>query len=137
MTSEFNIAVHALIFLNHKQKTMSSEDLAENICTNAARVRKVMAMLKRAGLVATKEGIDGGYTVAVPSENINLRQICRATGACFVSSSWKSGDIHKECKIASGMGELMDGIYGELNHICEEHLEGITIKDLDKIIFGS
>ena len=32
---------------------VSSEVLAENICTNPARVRKVMAQLKRAGLVET------------------------------------------------------------------------------------
>ena len=61
MTSEFSIAAHALVYLYHKDTTLSSEQLAENICTNPARVRKVMAQLKRAGLVATKEGIDGGY----------------------------------------------------------------------------
>lgn len=135
MTSEFNIAVHALIILNHNQRTVSSEDLAENICTNSARVRKVMAMLKHSGLVLTKEGIDGGYTLAVPGEKINLKQVCRATKACFVSASWKSGDAHKECRIASGMGDLMDEIYGELNQICKDHLEGITIRDLDGEIF--
>ena len=46
MTSEFAIAVHALVYLNHKGETVSSEALAENICTNPARVRKVMAKLK-------------------------------------------------------------------------------------------
>ena len=49
MTSEFGMAVHALTFLNHKGEMVSSEVLAENICTNPARVRKVMAKLKRAG----------------------------------------------------------------------------------------
>ncbi|WP_320912645.1 Rrf2 family transcriptional regulator, partial [Eisenbergiella porci] len=54
MTSEFGMAVHALTFLNHKGEMVSSEVLAENICTNPARVRKVMAKLKRAGLVTTR-----------------------------------------------------------------------------------
>ena len=48
MTSEFGIAVHAMVFLHHKGDMVSSEVLAENICTNPARVRKVMAQLKRA-----------------------------------------------------------------------------------------
>ena len=47
MTSEFGIAVHAMVFLHHKGDMVSSEVLAENICTNPARVRKVMAQLKR------------------------------------------------------------------------------------------
>ena len=51
MTSEFTIAVHALVFLNHKGTVFSSEGLAANVCTNAARIRKVMAKLKKADLV--------------------------------------------------------------------------------------
>ncbi|MFR5902988.1 MAG: transcriptional regulator, partial [Neglectibacter timonensis] len=34
MTSEFTIAVHALVYLNHKAQLLSSEALAKNICTN-------------------------------------------------------------------------------------------------------
>ena len=64
MTSEFGIAVHAMVFLHHKGDMVSSEVLAENICTNPARVRKVMAQLKRAGLVETHEGAVGGYRFA-------------------------------------------------------------------------
>lgn len=48
MTGEFSIAVHALVFLNHHQgEILSSEALAENVCTNPARIRKVMAKLKK------------------------------------------------------------------------------------------
>ena len=61
MNSDFIVAVHALVYLNHKADIVSSEALAKNICTNAARVRKVMAPLKRAGLVTTREGNVGGY----------------------------------------------------------------------------
>ena len=56
MNSAFCVAVHALICLNRRQEQLSSEELARSICTNPARVRKIMAGLKRAGLVETKEG---------------------------------------------------------------------------------
>ena len=61
MNSAFCVAVHALVYLNHKARQLTSEELAENICTNPARVRKIMAVLKKAGLVETKEGSVGGY----------------------------------------------------------------------------
>ncbi len=61
MNSDFIVAVHALVYLNHKADIVSSEALAKNICTNAARVRKAMAPLKRAGFVTTREGNVGGY----------------------------------------------------------------------------
>ena len=60
MTGEYAVAVHALVYLYHRGTTVSSEVLAKNICTNPARVRKVMAKLKRGGLVTTREGSEGG-----------------------------------------------------------------------------
>ena len=54
MTSEFAIAVHALVYLNHKQETLASEELAKNVCTNPARIRKVMAKLKKKNVSVIK-----------------------------------------------------------------------------------
>ena len=56
MTSEFTVAIHGLVYLHHRGETASSEVLAQNICTNPARVRKVMAKLKKAGLVEHQRG---------------------------------------------------------------------------------
>ena len=78
MNSEFCIAVHGLVFLKLKKQCLSSEALAENICTNPARVRKVMAKLKKAGLVSTKEGSEGGYSLAKNAQQITLKQISAA-----------------------------------------------------------
>ena len=55
------VAVHALVFLDHHDYKVSSEELAENICTNPTRVRRVQAVLKKAEIVETREGLDGGY----------------------------------------------------------------------------
>lgn len=137
MTGEFGIGVHALVFLNHKAVTLSSEALAENICTNPARVRKVMAKLKKAGLVETKEGADGGYLFTLPPEEVSLAQVSAALEVRFVSVSWKSGDTDMECLVASGMGGIMDGIYRDLNQLCQERLRKITIADIDAKIFQS
>ena len=56
MDSSFNLAVHALVCLSHSGRSLSSEALAENICTNPTRVRRVLAGLKKAGMVETREG---------------------------------------------------------------------------------
>ena len=50
MDSSFNLAVHALVCLSHSGRSLSSEALAENICTNSTRVRRVLAGLKKAGI---------------------------------------------------------------------------------------
>lgn len=135
MTGEFAIAVHALVYLNHMGEIVSSDSLAENVCTNPARVRKVMAKIKKAGLLTTKEGVEGGYFFDKDPEKINLRLICEALEIQVVNAAWKSGNTNMDCMIASGMSAVMDDIYGELDRNCKLNLEKITIYDIDKKIF--
>ena len=134
MNSDFAVAVHAMVFLYHKAQTVSSEKLAENICTNPVRVRRVMAKLKKAGLVETREGrTDGGYSVS-KAKAITLRDIGEALDVEFTGFSWRSGDIDKPCLIASGMSKYMDGLYSELNRRCKEYLGSITIADVEQTL---
>lgn len=135
MTSEFAIAVHAIVFLNHKQKTLASEALAKNVCTNPARIRKVMAKLKRGGLVETKEGLNGGYHTPEKAGAISLGQICRVLEMDVVSAAWSSGDADMSCQVASGMAGIMDGIYADLDGLCKKRLDEITIQDIEDQIF--
>lgn len=135
MTGEFAIAVHALVYLNHKKEVLSSDELAANVCTNPARVRKVMAKLKKAGLLSTKEGAEGGYYFSRNADEVNLNLICEAVDAQVVSASWKSGNKGMKCLIASGMADIMDGIYDQLNLECKRKLSEITISDIDAKIF--
>ena len=132
MTGEFAVAVHSLVFLNHMKETVSSEVLAKNVCTNPARVRKVLAKLKKRNLVLTKEGIDGGYYFDQDPNRVNLADICEALEIKAVDSSYRSGDPDVECMIASGMAGVMDDIYQTLNQNCMESLKKITIAIIDE-----
>ncbi len=134
MNSEFSVAVHTLVFLNHMGTTLSSEELAKNVCTNPARIRKIMAKLKKAGLVDTKEGIDGGYHFILDPAAVTLRQISEALDMRFVSANWQSGDTDMKCLIASGMAAIMDDIYGQLDELCRTHWTASPFKK-SKIIF--
>ena len=136
MTGEYAIAVHALVYLNHKDMVLSSEELAENICTNPARVRKVLSKLKKAGMVDTKEGMKGGYHMTADPRKVTLREICDALQLEIVTAAWKSGSLDMECLVASGMAGIMDGIYGEMDELCKKYLEKITVYDIDRRIFG-
>lgn len=131
LTSEFTVAVHGLVYLcHHKDAVYSSEALAENVCTNAARIRKIMGKLRKAGLIERKEGVDGGYLFVKEGTEVKLSMVADALGVSFVSTSWKSGDPHMECLIASGMADVLVEIYQRLNLLCYENLKGITIADI-------
>ena len=133
MTGIFSLAVHALVYLEHRGETVSSETLAENICTNPSRVRKVMALLRDAGLVETHEGRrGGGYRFALDPNRVTLREIGEALDVRFVASAWRSGDPEKPCLIASGMAGVMDALYAQMDEQCHRQLAQITLADVSR-----
>ena len=135
MDSSFNLAVHALVCLSHSGRSLSSEALAENICTNSTRVRRVMAGLKKAGMVETREGSDGGYRLCADPATLSLRQVAEAVNARFVDCAWRSGDIDRECAICSGMAGVMDALYRQMNEQCAAYLAQITVADIETQLF--
>ena len=102
-STRFPVAVHILVALVTKRtEWLNSESLAWSIGTNASMVRRVLAALKRAGLVACQAGIAGGATLAIHPERITLLDVYQAV-------KLKSNiGVHKpnpECP----MGAVIDG----------------------------
>jgi len=135
MTAELPLAVHALVYLQHTQRVTSSRELAENICTNPARVRKVMAKLHHAGLIESTQGKGSGYRTLPGSGSVTLDTVLLALEETAISLNWRSGDMDRECLVSSGMGDVMDGLYAQLNETCMKQLRGITIDSVSDLIF--
>lgn len=136
MNSDFVVAVHAMVFLHHKGETVSSDSLADNICTNPVRIRRVMAKLKKAGLVETHMGAaDGGYAYK-KTKRVTLADIGEALHTEFADFTWRSGDKEKNCLISSGMSDYMDGLLGEMNRRCKEYLRSLSIAEVEKQLTG-
>ena len=131
MTGEFGIAIHALVFLNRKQAIICSDLFAKSVCTNPARVRKVLAKLKAAKLVGAKEGPEGGYFMVLPAEEITLDRVMIALKLEPVSCSYGGADTDVKCAIASGMADAMEHLRASLNACCTQHLSTVTIADID------
>lgn len=134
MTSEFSLAIHALVVLSLRGGTVSSELLAKSICTNPARVRRVLAKLKKDGLVGTKEGAEGGYQLLESPDQVSLARVARCLDVQFVHTAWRSGEQDMDCLVASGMAAVLDDIYAELNGLCYGGVGRLTVADIEKRI---
>lgn len=132
MNSDFYIAVHALVYLKHVHDRVSSDELAENMCTNPVRVRKVMSSLKKAHLVLTREGVAGGYEIT-DDHDITLCEILDALHIELFRFVWPH-DMNPNCLIASGMGDIMQGMYQDMEKQCRSYLSTIHIDDLVNIL---
>jgi Rrf2 family protein len=58
-----------------REEDLNSENLAKNLETNPAFIRKIMAKLSKAGLIETRRGKSGGVSLARPAKEISLKDI--------------------------------------------------------------
>ena len=136
MNAEFSVAVHSLVFLSRKGGTATSDEIARSVCTNPARVRKVLSRLKKARLVSSREGHpDGGYAAAGTAEQITLLDVLNALDARVVKPVRPPEDSDPNCRIASGIAAVMDQLTERLDNRCREELAGISIADVQEQIF--
>ena len=77
MDMKFSVAVHVLILISESPTPINSDQMAMSIGTNASYVRKILALLKKAGIVDGHRGISG-YTLMITPEQLTLLQIYQA-----------------------------------------------------------
>lgn len=135
MNSDFTIAVHSLVYLAYLPDHMaSSEVIAKNVCTNPARIRKMMSSLRNHGFVKTKEGIGGGYILDCNPQEITLSDIYQTVSQGSIKPHWCTGDPEQKCLVSSNTQVVMDQIFSEAEQYFQTYLDKITIASvLEKI----
>ena len=76
-SQKFPVAAHALAYLAHKSafsadRAVASAELAASVPTNPVVVRRVTAMLGKAGLIGARAGANGGAWLLKSPETITL-----------------------------------------------------------------
>ncbi len=135
MNSDFCVAIHALVYLNHEKTVISSSNLSKSISTNSARIRKIMAKLKTAEIIETQEGALGGYFFSKDSRDITLKQIANALNVKFAEINRFSGNTDADCTTALKVSDVMSEIISELDFLCNQNLENKTLFDISNEIF--
>ncbi len=128
MNSEFVIAVHSLVLLAYRPEGMAtSDEIAANVCTHPARVRKVMGCLRKNGYVDTREGFGGGYKLCRNPDDVTLADVYRSLAAGFLAPGWCSGNPEMDCVVGSNMGEVMNDVFCGADRQLEAYFDRITI----------
>ena len=131
MNSDFVIALHSLVLLaNLPDHMANSEQIAENVCTNSARIRKVMSTLRKKGYVKTKEGIGGGYILSCDPDKTTLSQVYLAISSGSLKPSWCTGDPEQSCVISSNTQVVIDQVFNDAELYLQSFLNEITISSV-------
>ena len=77
--TQFSVAVHLLTLLaDAPGQTLDSQALSMSPATNPAHVRRVLGLLREEGLVLSRPGAHGGWTLAQDPQEIDLGEVWRA-----------------------------------------------------------
>jgi len=82
VNSRFRTAMHALAVIAYVEERQATSDrIAASVATDATVVRRLLALLRDAGLVVALEGRTGGYALARSPQRISLLDVYRAVGS--------------------------------------------------------
>ena len=129
------VACHALAYLAHKgaygpKAALSSAELAASVPTNPVVIRRVTAMLARAGLIATRPGANGGAWLLAPAENIDLGRVLEAVNGCAHLGIPPAGS--KDCPIGQKIPVEVGKAIDAANDAATRQLAKVSVADLLK-----
>jgi DNA-binding IscR family transcriptional regulator len=132
-SQRFPVAAHALAYLAHKGafgagEAVPSAILAASVPTNPVVVRRVTALLAKAGLIATRPGASGGAWLLHRPEAISLDAVLRAVNGCAQLGSPPAGA--KGCPVSEHIPRQVAKALTAADLAAGEALSRITIADL-------
>ncbi len=79
ITTSVEYAIHGLVWLvDSDEKALSSREIAELQGISPSFLAKIFPKLEKAGIVAAREGVRGGYQLARPADEISFLDIVDA-----------------------------------------------------------
>lgn len=74
-STKLSTSVKALCFLASDDKPKNSTEIASAVGINASKLRKLLSMLGKSGIVKSDSGVLGGFSLAKKPEEIHLQEI--------------------------------------------------------------
>lgn len=131
ISSRFSVGIHilALIELN-KDGISSSEFLAGSVNTNPTLIRKIMGMLKKAGLIIVQPGIAGAKLAKEPSY-ITLLDVYKAVDGVQEKELFSVHENpHPNCIVGRNIQDSITPILSAAQLAMEKVLGNVTIEDI-------
>jgi Rrf2 family protein len=128
--SKFAIAVHALSVLGYfGNNPVTSEIIAASVNTNPVVIRRIFGILKRAGLVESQPGNQGGLSLARSPDRITLADIYRALETeRFIKIH--GNPENKKCPVSRNIKPVLDHVLESTERLIDNSLEKTTLADL-------
>jgi DNA-binding IscR family transcriptional regulator len=137
ISSRFSVGIHILTLIGlDKDGTQSSENIAGSVNTNPVVIRKIMGMLKNAGLIKVRPGIAGAQLTKDLSA-ITLLEVYKAVN---VVQEKELFSVHENpnpnCFVGRNIQSTIVPIFSTAQRALEKELENVTLEDIINDIQG-
>ena len=128
MDTKFSVALHILMFLATSEKVATSQVLADSVDTNGSFIRKLMASLKGADLVKSRQG-KSGFVLGREASQIDLSQVYQAL---YGDKSVLHAHEHpnQDCPLGKRVEGIIQPVFNQVEEQFRQSLKGITLQML-------
>lgn len=135
ISSRFSVGIHIITLIEfNKEGKSSSEFLAGSVNTNPTLIRKIMGMLKKAGLIEVQPGIAGARLAKAPS-SITLLEVYKAVDVVQEKELFNVHENpHPNCPVGRNIQNSIIPILSAAQFAMENVLGNVTIEDIIKNI---
>jgi Rrf2 family protein len=127
VNSRFTVALHVLCLLAHQPaQPLTSEFIAGSVNTNPVVIRRILATLRKAGLVKSRPGVAGGWELVGQPSAITLGRVYQLIrpGTVFALHTNKP---NPRCPIGKNVQQGLLGHYRKAQAALEHELARATI----------
>ena len=129
MDTKFSSAIHMLILISEAETPMTSEEIAVSVGTNASYIRKVTGLLKKKGIIESRQGAFG-YQLLIKPEELTLHEVYQAVSE---TEQVHVFDLHQnpndQCIVGKHIRPVLTDVFRTIEEKAEQELKNTTLRN--------
>src|SRR4051794_19801910 len=128
LSSKLSVGIHMLtVFALKPGEPLTSEFLACSVNTNPVVIRRLLGSLRAAGMVESKAGVGGGWTLRIDPGQITLLDILRAVEPQDEIFALHRSEPNPECPCGLHIQSVLSEVYDKVQEGLSRQLADVTI----------
>ncbi len=128
LSSKLSVGIHILtIFALKPGEALTSEFIACSVNTNPVVIRRLLGLLREAGIVESRTGVGGGWSLLTDPERITLLDILRAVEPQNEIFALHRSEPNPECPCGLHIQGVLSEVYDKVQKGMTRQLADVSI----------
>ncbi|MGX1199282.1 Rrf2 family transcriptional regulator [Parvibaculum sp. MBR-TMA-1.3b-4.2] len=134
--SQLSLTLHLLLHIADMEEPVTSGLLASAMNTNPVVIRRLMGGLREHGIVQSRKGHHGGWTLSRPLAELTLRDVYLALGGGPLLSLTHRTQ-NPDCLIEQAVNETLDGAFRDAEALLLARFADLSLAALQSRIHAA